>query len=298
MLRWCADICNPPERPHGRPRPEIRALVKPVRRLDDVLEPPDSLEYFCDSLQMEPGPPGMEPPAALVSKHFCENAARLLIIVPAPGTPLACGFDPRLNSSDSRKGDAGDLLRWAEANQFATLLFSAQALESSPDVWDRVLRSSPAHYVAVAVAQGALPLVCGALEKLHPLLYTRVRTIFVLWDDVKGAMGAPPSYPEDLVTHMKGSLMQLPAEWSSLDAFAMFQCWFQLLLRQEDFWMEQEMRKYMGLSSLKENDVPGLRRVPVDDRVSRLDRNRDTDELSRLLQTTVENGNEEEPGVD
>merc|ERR1712188_186414 len=60
--------------------------------------------------------------------------------------------------------------------------------------------------------------------------------------------------------------------------------WFERFREVEGKWQEGEAMKLGALAGLKENDVPGLRRVPVDQRVNRINRDRNNDELSRLCQ--------------
>mmetsp|Transcript_55409 Transcript_55409/g.101697 ORF Transcript_55409/g.101697 Transcript_55409/m.101697 type:complete len:123 (+) Transcript_55409:19-387(+) len=59
---------------------------------------------------------------------------------------------------------------------------------------------------------------------------------------------------------------------------------------------------HVAVQNLKENDIPGIRRLDWQQRVARLDRDRNTDELSQLIQKHTRNSNgnndEEEPGVD
>eukprot|EP00913_Durusdinium_trenchii_P016942 g15927.t1 len=72
----------------------------------------------------------------------------------------------------------------------------------------------------------------------------------------------------------------------------------------KDRWQSLELKKYYGFQGLKENDMPGLKRMGVDQRVQRLDRDRNNDELARLLKkheeakSKPEEGSDEEPGID
>lgn len=276
-------------------------VVKPVVRLDAPATQlkAASFDDLIQSFEMLAAPPGVHPPDAIVSKDFQRNVQRLLVLVPSAGAPPGTwdvGLGPH--------GDTNSLLRWAEANSYAVAIFAAQALEAKPaEVWDRVLRGSPARCVSVAAVSGSLPLLQAALAPLHPVLYSRFRTLCVVQDQAtsNSEASASPTLPAELQSHLANSLVRLPASWAEAEPFLAHQQLFEVLLGREELWQKGEARKYAGFQGLKENDMPGLRRIGLDQRVSRLDRDRHDDELARLLKKNerANQGNDEdEPGVD
>eukprot|EP00416_Gambierdiscus_australes_P007796 CAMPEP_0171141904 /NCGR_PEP_ID=MMETSP0766_2-20121228/141463_1 /TAXON_ID=439317 /ORGANISM="Gambierdiscus australes, Strain CAWD 149" /LENGTH=147 /DNA_ID=CAMNT_0011605657 /DNA_START=1 /DNA_END=444 /DNA_ORIENTATION=- len=146
-----------------------------------------------------------------------------------------------------------------------------------------VLRCSPAKFVAVVVAAGGIGALGAALQPQHPLLYSRVRAVCVQG----GTESAGGKVPKEL----EGAVVGLPEDHLRL---------FELLQELEERWQRREAGKYNGLRGLKENDVPGLRRISMEKRIERLDRDRNDDELARLLRKHEQNqeDSEEEPGVD
>jgi hypothetical protein len=290
-------------------------LKKPALRLDepDILEA--SPDFLIERFGLQPGPPGADPPLALVSKNFRQNVQRLLVLVPSAGAPFGT-WDADLPEG---RGASAPILQWAEANDYGIAFFSAAALEADPvKAWDRVLSGSPArHVVVLPAARGALDLVHAGLKPVHELLYARIHLIFMPWEGCLPASASPslastlPSQPKELRAYLRDVQSHWPAEWVELDSRLLRQRIFERLKDKEDDWSAQEASKYMGLRNLKENDIPGLRRLGVDQRVARLSRDRDTDELSRLIKTNakdrsaairgadfVDEDEEEEPGVD
>ncbi|CAE7620818.1 unnamed protein product, partial [Symbiodinium sp. KB8] len=173
------------------------------------------------------------------------------------------------------------LLRWAEANGYASAFFSHQALCESPvDTWDRIVRGSPARHVSVMVAAGMLNVMEAALKQVHPLLFSRFRTVCIHGGDT---MEDFASAPVELRQHLEATTVALPSNWEGLERQVALQCLFELLRDREDHWAKLELMKYTGFQSLKENDLPGLKRMGVDQRVQRLNRDRNDDELARLL---------------
>lgn len=286
--------------------PEIsdrRAVVKPPPLGESCDDGPqvESYEVLATVLGLTAAPPGARPAVAYVSRDFQHNPARLLVLVPLAGAP-ANSWDPSLPGS---RGSAVPLLRWAQANNYAMAMFAGQDLKGSPALaWDRVLRGSPARYVAVAVAEGMLSVVHEALSQLHPLLLSRFRTLCVRSGDVVAASRCreEQAWSPELREHLLGATVCLPAAFEELGAQVARQRLFELLLEREERWQRTEMRKYQGFQGLKENDMPGLRRMSVEQRIERLDRDRGNDELARLLRKHEHEAggvdSDEEPGVD
>lgn len=206
------------------------------------------------------------------------------------------------------------MLAWAEANGYATALFSAAALEAATsEIWDRVLRGSPAGCVTVVVASGMLPVLQAALLPMHPLLFSRFRAVCVVSDSGTGAaprdwaqrlLAEGPEMPDELRGHLRSVLVRIP-DPTGLAPREWHQHVFELLREREDRFQKTEAKKYAGFQGLKENDMPGLRRMPVETRIARLDRDRGNDELAQLLKkherqagAGAYESDEEEPGVD
>mmetsp|Transcript_120371 Transcript_120371/g.374799 ORF Transcript_120371/g.374799 Transcript_120371/m.374799 type:complete len:314 (+) Transcript_120371:51-992(+) len=313
MLRCCAGICGGSEptasaRSSAPPAPERRPVVKPAVRLDEDEENgPPSFEHLIERFGMLAAPPGSDPPPpAVVSADFPRNVLRLLVLVPSSGS-LAGAW----NGHDS----AARTLSWAEANGYATALFRAEALEAAPsELWDRVLRGSPAGCVTILVASGMLPVVQAALLPVHPLLLSRFRAICAVPADSTGAgcaepdlaqqllAGLPPGH-EELRSQLRSTLVRIPAPADG-EPRTWHQRLFELLQEREDRFQKTEAKKYVGFQNLKENDIPGFKRLPMDKRIERLDRDRGNDELACLLRKHERRADagaddsEEEPGVD
>lgn len=317
VLRCLSGICggDAPVKPRGVGLnaafgvPGADGVNKPVLRLDEsddiILEP--SVEFLIERFEMKLAPPGVNPPLALVSSNYRQSSQRTLVLVPSAGAPFGC-WDT--DFPDGR-GASVPLLQWAEANNYGVALFSAAALEAAPaQAWDTILSGSPARHVTVLVAtRGALELLHRALEPVHEIMITRIRIIAMPWEGVLPESASPalastlPPKPKHLRMHLKQAQMHWPDEWAFLEPGLMRQRLFEMLKEKEDAWQAQEAAKYGGLESLKENDVPGLRRLGVGQRVARLNRDRDTDELSRLIgkHSAARGGadeEDEEPGVD
>eukprot|EP00931_Biecheleriopsis_adriatica_P057665 TRINITY_DN34228_c0_g1_i1.p1 TRINITY_DN34228_c0_g1~~TRINITY_DN34228_c0_g1_i1.p1 ORF type:complete len:302 (+),score=68.34 TRINITY_DN34228_c0_g1_i1:71-976(+) len=301
MLRCLAGICGSAgeSAPQDAKLQAQRPVTKPVWRLDQSEDAPKarSLQELATSCLGELAPPGASQPVGVVSNDFQKNSARLLVVVTSSS---------EFSTWDAESGSLGALmmlLSWAEANGYATAVFAREALVSKPAaVWDQVLRGSPARCVSVLVGSGMLRYVQDALMPVHPLLFSRFRSILVRGVDV---MEDFASLPKDLRAHMEGCTAVIPSSWESLDAQVAFQALFELLRDREDHWQQLELMKYSGFQGLKENDMPGIRRLGVDQRLQRLNRDRDNDELSRLLTKHEQAKNsgeviedEEEPGVD
>uniref|UniRef100_A0A7S1RY87 Uncharacterized protein n=1 Tax=Alexandrium catenella TaxID=2925 RepID=A0A7S1RY87_ALECA len=311
MLRCCAGICGSTQpsasaRPAAAPEPP--RVVKPVVRLDEPEDAsPPSFERLIERFGAKAAPPGCDPPApAIVSANFPRTVTRLLVIVPSSGAPPGAW-----NGNDS----AAELLAWADANGYAMALFSSQALEASPSkIWDGVLRGSPAGCVTVLVAAGMLPVVQAAFLPMHPLLFSRYRAVCVVPDSSAGADPAPrdfaqsilaqgPAMPDELRSQLRATLVRIP-DPVGREPRGWHQHLFELLQEREDRFAKNEGKKYAGFQDLKENDMPGLRRLTIEKRMERLDRDRGNDELAQLLRKHERNSgkgaedSEEEPGVD
>jgi len=298
MLRCLAGICGTADTP-ALEEAQRRQVLKPILRLDTPTVPEKvqtTPELVAYGLQL--APPGSEVPVAVVSSDFNKNSARLLIVIPGPGA--ASCWDAELE----KLGYVEPLFRWAEANGYATAFFSHQALCQSPvDTWDRIVRGSPARHVSVMVAAGMLNVMEAALKQVHPLLFSRFRTVCIHGGDT---MEDFASSPVELRQHLEATTVVLPSNWEGLERQVALQCLFELLRDREDHWAKLELMKYTGFQSLKENDLPGLKRMGVDQRVQRLNRDRNDDELARLLKKhdkartdpTAEIASDEEPGVD
>lgn len=313
MLRCCAGICGGRVESdsrngnhNGAAVGRRRMVTKPILRVDEPYDwEPASPDEFFSALDLAPAPPGCEPPLAATSRDFPRNSTKLLVLVPAKGATWAC-WDPHLAQG---RGATAPLLRWATSNGYSVAVFSAEALSAKPqEVWERVLTGSPASWVGVVAATGTVPLLREALAPLHPLLFSRYKVIAAPWADGAASAEAGLATTGDLRIHLQAAIVEMPAAWADLEPFAMHQCLFQALLEREDKWARQETNKYSGFQGLKENDMPGLKRLPMDARIKRLDRDRGNDELSRLLRKHEADANEsherqgglsdDEPGVD
>ncbi|CAK0896434.1 unnamed protein product [Prorocentrum cordatum] len=316
MLRCLAGICpGAVATPSAPPQVDLARLCRPTLRAGEAYAPAPgaeaaALEECGARLGMAGAPPGADPPLALVSRDFARNSARLLVVVPSAGAPRGV-WDAALAEGGVGAATSPPLLRWAEANGFAVALFCGEGPHGlSPKVWDGVLKGSPAGCASVLVAGGMLPALEAAMDQLHPLLFSRFRSVCVA-PSLPGG-GEPSAAPGDggaavevsaeLRQHLGKALLRLPPEWARQDAFSAHQQLFEALLRREDFWSQNEAKKYAGFRDLKENDVPGLRRIGIDKRVERITRDRGNDELSQLMRKHERNdagvGEEDEPGVD
>lgn len=315
MLSCLAGICggqgaSSAATASSSPPPDLAELTKPALRVDEAYAPTSgpeaksALEELSSRLGFSGAPPGADSPIALVSSDFTKNSSRLLIVLPSAGAPPEA-WDAGLTVHGH--GTMVPLLRWAQANRFAVALFDSQVLSQAPtDAWDRVLKGSPARCASILVAGGMLPELEVAMSGLHPILLARFRNV-CLAPLLNGA-AVMPSQPraktnisEELEVHLSVVKLQLPAEWVEQDAFSAHQQLFEALLRREDFWSRNEIKKYAGFRNLKENDVPGLRRMPVDKRIERISRDRGNDELARLLnkhERAAAGDEDDEPGVD
>jgi len=282
--------------------PTSRQVVKPIQRVDDEEdEKPSvsSLPSLAERLNLTLAPPGAVEPIAVSTGDLPRNVNRLLVLLPSPGAPPGA-WDTSVRGGD---GFAVPIFRWAEANGFAACLFSSAALEADPtETWDRVLRGSPAGSVLVLAAAGSLPMLARILKPVHPLLYSRFRLALAPFE---GAAAWPPAWPADLpmelVTHLAGAVLRAPASWAAEEPRSVVQSVFELLASREGRLQRLEEKKYAGFQTLKENDMPGMKRLGVEDRIKRLDRDRGNDELARLLgqhEHDKFDDDELEPGVD
>lgn len=307
MLRCLAGVCcggqgGGATASAGAAPPDLAELSKPILRLGEDYVPAAgaearALEEVGARLGMSPAPPGAASPIALVSADFKKNSSRLLVLIPSAGAQSGA-WDVSLSGG---VGALAPLLRWADANRFAVAAFTGQALSKSPgEAWEAVLKGSPARCASVLVAGGMLPTVEAAMAGLHPLLFSRFRNVCVAPGSSGPSQAVGPELQE-LRAHLANARLLLPAEWAEQDAFAAHQQLFEALLRREDFWSRNEIKKYAGFRNMKENDVPGLKRMPVDKRVERIGRDRGDDELARLLrkhEAAAAGQEEDEPGVD
>jgi len=270
--------------------------VRPVIRADEPEGTEDmALEDLVAHFGMLRAPPGADPPGAVVTADFQRNSSRLLVLLPAAGAPPGA-WDATLGSGH---GAAPALLRWAEANGFAAALFLPRAAGAGPpeQLWDRVLRGNPSKCVCVAVARGMLPVLEAALAPLHPVLYSRFRTV-VVWDGGGDGVGGAAGSHAELRAHLSAALVRMPPAWAASEPRVAHQRLFEILVEREERWQRSQVKKYASFQDLKENDMPGLRRISVDKRIERLDRDRGNDELARLLRKHENEDSEDEPGVD
>jgi len=310
-----AGICGSSDGPVKPTGPLKTGVTKPVARLDEPEMLDASVDYLIERFGMQLAPPGADPPLALVSSNYRKNVQRLLVLVPTAGSKFG-SWDTDLPDG---RGASKPLLEWAEANDYAVALISAAALKAAPaEAWDRIISGSPSrHVIVLAATRGALEMVHAALEPVHEVLYTRIHHVVMPFEGIlppsaleeAGLASTLPVKPKALRAHLRVAQMHWPEEWADLEPYPMRQRLFEMLKEKEDAWQDQEGSKYMGLRSLKENDIPGLKRLGVQERVERLRRDRDTDELSRLIgkhqqdkgftaAETTANEDEEEPGVD
>lgn len=296
MLQCCAGICSWGQEAKAPEKPELKAVIKPVIRLDEKELQASTDEALAVALGLVPAPPGAEKPIAFVSADFQKNPVRLLVVVPSRGGSVGT-WDSSLPSC---LGSMASLLLWAEANSYSVAFFSGEDLAASPaESWDRILRGSPARYASVLVAGGMLPVLCSALAPVHPLLLSRFRTLCVCRRDAESGSDASQTLPPEQRQSLTSAMVVLPAAWEQLSAQAAFLHLFELFRAREERWSQAEVKKYSGFQGLKENDMPGLKRMPIDARIQRLDRDRANDELAQLLQKHErQDDSDQEPGVD
>lgn len=306
MLRCCAGICcggvdsRPPANQGAAKAPAVHQVVKPTLRLDEEEAPAvSSLSDLASLLSLTLAPPGAVEPVAVTTDDFPRNCNRLLLLLPSAGAPSGA-WD---TSARDGRGSPVPIFRWAQANGYAACLFSAAALEEAPtETWERVLKGSPAGCVFVLAASGSLPTLARALQPIHPLLYSRFRVALAPFE---GPAAWPPAWPADLpaelIEHLAGAVLRAPAAWAKEEPRGVVQLVFECLALRESRYQNAEARKYQGFQTLKENDMPGMKRLGLDERIARMDRDRGNDELAQLLKKH-EHGkfdeDELEPGVD
>lgn len=310
MLRCCAGICggsNNTAATVAKAKAEAAAaaakskrpeILRPILPIGEPEAPAvSSLENLASTLDFVLAPPGAERPLAVASRDFPRNVARLLVLVPAPGTP-AGGWDP---AAGEVRGSAVPLLRWAQSNGYAACVFDAAALAEDPvNGWDRVLRGSPASTVVVIAADGALPTLGTAMAPMHELLFARFRSVCVPFPSSGETI--PSSWsalPAKLRGHLEVATMAAEDGWAVSEPSVVLMRLFELLAVREERWQRGEARKYAGFQNLKENDMPGLKRLGLNERVQRLDRDRGNDELAQLIKKNEHaEDSGSEPGVD
>eukprot|EP00929_Paragymnodinium_shiwhaense_P020492 TRINITY_DN13648_c0_g1_i2.p1 TRINITY_DN13648_c0_g1~~TRINITY_DN13648_c0_g1_i2.p1 ORF type:complete len:321 (+),score=79.47 TRINITY_DN13648_c0_g1_i2:105-1067(+) len=320
MLRCLAGICGSDGSRGGdatsAPVAETRNVNKPIlkigadyapklEKLHAGLQPLDAMLAECPEL--EEAPPGISPPFAAVGGNFRKNSAKLLVVLPGPGADWGT-WDASLGEG---RGDTVPLVRWGLANGYAVAVMNGQAMQKAPaKTWDEIMRGSPARFVTVIAAGDAVRLLREALLPCHPMMYARIRGVFA--SQVQTPEPALPNTTaaEDVEKQLGSVAVYLPDEWLRHDAFVMHQCMMQLFEDRFGRWQDTELKKYMGFQGLKENDMPGLKRMPLEVRIKRMDRDREDDELARLLRkhekashnianvNVTNDDEEEEPGID
>lgn len=292
----------------------IAPPITPPGSIAASFPPGDALARFGELLI--PAPPAVPDPDAWVTCDFRTNVKKCFVLIPSPGAP---GGHFGLKGAES-VASAPRLIRWAEANGHAACLFSAEALARDPGrAWKRLIPNSGAHSVYIVVAPGAFSSLAAALKTEHALTYTRIRLVVPsrvqdaldvvprgkpvisektpLLDDGAGnglLKNAKPESTDDLTDFFRRRVAwAMPPEWERpdpTDVKVQYDTLFRLFAEVEDAFQEREYQKMDALSNLKENDVPGMRRIAVEDRVQRVNRNRHEDELSRLLKAAEMEG--------
>lgn len=231
---------------------------------------------------LQAAPPGQNEPDAWVSLDYPRNSKKLLVLVPSPDDPPGHWAKSHESSVETGVGlpTAPRLLRWAERNGYAACLFSAKAMQRDPHgAWTRVFIRNPSRSVYIMTAPGGIDLLVNCVKEEHPLSYSRVRSLASAQaDEVEKAILTADTDMKTLLKRCAAPDFReegQPAEAFCKGCFAHFQ-------DIDAKWQENEANKLGALAGLKENDVPGLRRVPVDQRVNRINRDRANDELSRL----------------
>jgi len=283
--------------------PEVVSPIVPIGEPDPL--PATSFEELVEAYPgLMLGPPGALIPHAAVTEDFPRNCKRLIVLVPSPGAkPGSWNAD-----ADPEVCSATPILRWAQANNYSAALFSSEALaKDAATAWDHVLRGSPASTVTVLAANGAMPIVGTALAPVHALLFNRFRTFCAPFDGHGNGKAAqwPPAWPQglpkELSQHLAATAVRAPDAWRGQRAGEVFRGIFEMLALREERWQRREGKKYAGFQNMKENDMPGLKRLGLQERVERLDRDRGDDELARILKRNEKAGDsdgENEPGVD
>jgi len=237
---------------------------------------------------LQPAPPGQAAPDAWVTLDYPKNPKKLLVLIPSPNDPP--GHWAKAENSPDSAGlglpTAPRLLRWAERNGYAACLFAAEALEQDAEgAWIRVFTRNPSRSVYVLTAPGAVASFVACLKEEHPLSYSRIRSL--VCTQPGEAQQAMLTAGTDVKAFLKRYVTaDLTDQSKTAETFC--QDCFTLFSGIEKKYQEDEFKKMGALAGLKEFDVPGLRRVPVDQRVSRINRDRDDDELSRLIKAAEE----------
>lgn len=297
FLRCCAGICGGGADSATAPVVPIprRPVAFPVIPVDEAEIPTWSSEEFAARLELETAPyEAEESPLAFVTKDFKKNGEHLMVLLPSADATLGT-WDHTLGGG---RGSAVPAVRWAVANGLSVCLFHPRAFGAGfPQAWERVLIGSPAKHVTVLVARGMRPALEAALAPVHTLLLTRFRNVLVQWGDRSDSAA---DVPDALCAQLASALVQMPAAWTDMGSHAMYQCLYEMLQARADRYSKREATKCDGLRNLKENDIPGLKRLGLAERVNRMDRDRGNDELSRHCQRHGVAGaaDEEEPGVD
>lgn len=240
----------------------------------------DALVRMKELLQA--APPGQEEPDAWVTLDYPRNPKKLLVLVPSPDDPPGHWGKSHEGSVETGLGlpTAPRLLRWAERNGYAACLFSAKALQRDPHgAWTRVFTRNPSRSVYVLVAPGATDAFVQCVKEEHPLSYSRVRALACT--KPQEAELAMSTAGKDVQSLLKRCVAKDLIKEDQAAEVLCKEC-FDRFKDIESKWQDGEAVKLGALAGLKENDVPGLRRVPVDQRVSRINRDRANDELSRL----------------
>jgi len=311
MLRCCAGICaggvetaktnGSSGVSHANGSNGDSAAKIPKLKAGEQYAPTVSSMEELERYGLEPAPPGIQPPWAATTADFKKNPDRLLLIVPSPSASSWGVWDDTLNDeSHAGRGDVVPLVRWAMANRYAVVLFDGKVFAADPTgKYDMIMKHSPARFVTAIVAVHAQPMFREALKGMHSLLYTRLRTVIIA-----GPVTPYEDKESEVTSHLRKSTACVPEPWMRLDAFTMHQCLFEMTEERVDRWTKNEANKYAGFNAMTENDVPGLKRISIETRIKRLDRNRNDDELARLLNRHEQAAGlgreeeEEEPGVD
>lgn len=295
MLRHVATSCCGPA---AKTKPSSEVL-RPclIKKPEDLLPPveQESVDSLVERHDLMLAPPGAETSDALVSSDFPKNCLRLLVLIPSANSS-AGSWD----TSAGSHGLAGPVIQWAQANGYAVCLFLSSALKAGPaEAWERVMKGSPAGTVFTLAARGTLSTFAEALAPVHPLLFSRFRLAI---EPFGSEDTLPPTWPvnleKELLEHLDGIVLRVPEpllQKEPKDAVTML---FEKLERIFIRFQQHEAKKYIGFQGLKENDVPGFKRLSADERISRLDRDRQNDELARLLRQNCRPNDSEVPDID
>lgn len=253
-------------------------MKKPV--LQDDVDSCNVVEKF----NLKGAPSYVDSPSAYVTQDFQKTAEKVLAVLPEPQAP-------EFSLNDCFK--TPHVIQWGVENSYAMAVFTGHAVSELVSVWDDVMRGCPARFLAVLVTPAALPLLHAALSNLHPLLYTRLQLVCVIWgkEGDESPDWLPPPKPKELCTHLKNVLMHLPPTWAGLTQEARHFQLFEFLQSRIDDWETGQGQNYATLQTQRQEDIGNLHKLSIPQNLDRLDRRRE--EADRTWNKSRSKGNEQ-----